>query len=226
MRILVIEDSVLLQRALVTALRRAEFAVDAASDGQEGLERALAFDYDAIVLDLWLPRLDGTEVLKRVREKRDDVPILVLTARDGVEDRVAGLNAGADDYLVKPFAFPELIARLRALCGRRYGSRRRTLTIGDLCVDLAGRTASRGTESIELTSREFALLELLALRRGGVVPRRDIETRLYDDRVDPTSNAVDAAICRLRRKIDRPGLSPLVHTRRGEGYSLGARSAS
>jgi len=221
MRILVIEDSVLIQRALVTGLRRAGFAVDASGDGADGLQRALGVEYDAIVLDLWLPKLDGTEVLRRVREQRDDVPILLLTARDSVEDRVAGLEAGADDYLVKPFAFAELVARVRTLCGRRYGARRRTVTVGDLCVDISGRTATRSNESIELTSREFALLELLALRRGSVVPRRDIESRLYDDRIDPTSNAVDAAICRLRRKIDRPGLAPLVHTRRGEGYSLG-----
>jgi len=221
MRVLVVEDSDRLQRALVAGLRQRGYAVDAASDGQAGLERATTGSYDAIVLDLWLPKRDGIDVLQRLRESRQDVPVLVLTARDAVADRVAGLDAGADDYLVKPFAFDELAARVRALCRRRYGRRSRIVTIGDLQVDLSARTARREVGVVDLTAREFALLELLALNEGAVVSRREIESRLYDERDEPTSNVIDAAVCRLRRKIDRVGLAPLVHTRRGEGYWLG-----
>ena len=221
MRVLVVEDSDRLQRALVAGLRQRGFAVDAAGDGQVGLERALAGTYDAIVLDLWLPKRDGIDVLHRLRESRQDVPVLILTARDGVAERVTGLDAGADDYLVKPFAFDELAARVRALCRRKYGRRSRTVAVGDLTVDLSARTARREGALVDLTAREFALLELLALHEGAVVSRRDIEARLYDERDEPTSNVIDAAVCRLRRKIDRNGLKPLVHTRRGEGYWLG-----
>jgi len=221
MRVLVVEDSDRLLRALVGGLKQRGFAVDAASDGQVGLDRALVGSYDAIVLDLWLPKRDGIDVLQRLRESRQDVPVLVLTARDAVADRVAGLDAGADDYLVKPFAFDELAARVRALCRRRYGRRSKIVAVGDLSVDLSARTARREGELVDLTAREFALLELLALNQGAVVSRRDIEARLYDERDEPTSNVIDAAVCRLRRKIDRSGLAPLVHTRRGEGYWLG-----
>jgi DNA-binding response OmpR family regulator len=221
MKVLVVEDSDRLQRALVTGLRQKGFAVEAAGDGDAGLERALSGQFDVLLLDLWLPRRDGLDVLRRLRQERDDLPVLILTARDEVSDRVAGLDAGADDYLVKPFAFEELVARVRSLCRRRYGRRSRVVTVADLKLDLAARTASRAGASIELTPREFALLELLALRHGAVVGRRDIEAHLYDDRSEPASNVVDAAVCRLRRKIDREGLERLVHTRRGEGYRLG-----
>jgi len=225
MKVLVVEDSDRLQRALVTGLRQRGFAVDAAGDGEAGLERALAGQFDLIVLDLWLPKRDGLDVLRRLRRQRQDVPVLILTARDEVSDRVAGLDAGADDYLVKPFAFDELLARVRSLCRRRYGQRSREVVVGDLKLDLAARMASRAGDSVDLTPREFALLELLALRHGAVVTRREIEARLYDDRTEPASNVVDAAICRLRRKIDRDGREPLVHTRRGEGYRLGHEGA-
>jgi DNA-binding response OmpR family regulator len=221
MKVLVVEDSDRLQRALVTGLRQKGFAVDAVGDGEAGLERALSGQFDLVVLDLWLPKRDGLDVLRRLRQQRDDVAVLILTARDEVRDRVAGLDAGADDYLVKPFAFDELVARVRSLCRRRYGTRSRLLTVGDLTLDLSARMAARAGDAVDLTPREFALLELLALKKGAVVTRREIEAHLYDDRSEPASNVVDAAICRLRRKVDRGGLEPLVHTRRGEGYRLG-----
>jgi two-component system copper resistance phosphate regulon response regulator CusR len=221
MRVLVVEDSDRLQRALVAGLRQHGFAVDAAADGRTGLERATRGSYDALVLDLWLPQLDGLDVLRRIRERRDDLPVLVLTARDAVADRVRGLDAGADDYLVKPFAFAELVARVRTLCRRRYGRRARMLEIADLAVDLSARLARRAGDLLDLTRGEFALLELLALHAGAVVSRREIEGSLYEEQRGPSSNVVDAAVCRLRRKVDRPGLEPLVHTHRGEGYRLG-----
>ena len=220
MRILVVEDSPRLQRSLETALRRTGYAVDVASDGEEGLWQATSNDYDVIVLDLMLPKRDGLSVLAELRKKGSHVHVLLLTARDTVDDRVTGLRTGADDYLVKPFALEELLARVEALCRRAYGSKDSRIAVGDLEVDTQGRTVSRAGAPIELTAREYLLLEYLARRRGQVVSRSEIESHIYDGQVDPMSNVVDSAVCSIRRKLGKEGDEALIHTRRGLGYVL------
>jgi DNA-binding response OmpR family regulator len=223
MRLLVVEDSVRLQRTLGTALRQSGYAVDVAGDGEEGLWLAESHDYDAIVLDVMLPKRDGLDVLRNLRAKGSGTHVLLLTARDTVADRVTGLGAGADDYLVKPFALEELLARVAALCRRAYGTKQPRLTVADLEIDPAGRTVRRSGRTIDLTAREFLLLEYLARRGGEVVSRRDIEEHIYDGQVDPMSNVVDSAICLLRKKIAVGHAPvPLIHTRRGLGYVLAA----
>ena len=227
MRVLLVEDSERLQRSLGTGLRKSGFAVDVAGDGANGLWFARSNDYDVIVLDLMLPGMDGLSVLRELRAAGRDTHVLVLTARDSVEDRVAGLSAGADDYLVKPFAFEELVARVRALARRRHGSKNPVLTFGDLRIDTAGRTAAVGARQVELSPREYALLEYLTLRHGSVVSRTEIEQHIYDDKAEPMSNVVDATIYALRKKIDPPGAAvSLIRTRRGMGYELRAESAN
>lgn len=225
MRLLIVEDSSRLQRTLAMAFRRSGYAVDVAGDGEEGLWLAELNDYDAIVLDLMLPKRDGIDVLRTLRTRGRTTHILLLTARDTVADRVAGLADGADDYLVKPFALEELLARVQALCRRAYGSKQPHLVVGDLEVDFAQRQARRGGLELDLTAREYQLLEYLARREGEVVTRAEIEAHIYDGQVDPMSNVVDSAICGLRKKIAfSPAAAPLIHTRRGLGYVLSARS--
>ena len=220
MKLLLVEDALPLQRAVAKGLRKAGYAVDVSADGAEGLWFAENNDYDVLILDLMLPGLDGLAVLQRLRAAGRSTHILVLTAKDTVEDRVRGLQAGADDYLVKPFAFEELLARVQALCRRAYGQKRAVLAVGDLEIDPGRKTVQRGGQPVPLKPREFALLEYLALRRGEVVSRREIEAHLYPDSVDPMSNVVDSAICGLRKKLARPGASALIHTRHGLGYLL------
>ena len=220
MRLLLVEDSKRLQNAVARGLRKAGYAVDVTGDGAEGLGFAESNDYDVVILDLLLPGLDGLSVLRRMRARERTAHVLLLTAKDTVEDRVRGLQAGADDYLVKPFAFEELLARVQALCRRGYRRKNPRIAIGDLEIDTAARVVTRGGKAIELTPREFMLLEYLALRRGEVVPRRDIESHIYADSSDLMSNAVDSAICTLRKKITPPGRAPVIRTRRGMGYVL------
>jgi DNA-binding response OmpR family regulator len=220
MRVLLVEDSRRLRQAVGTGLRRAGYAVDVAGDGDEGLWYAESNDYDVIVLDLMLPGTDGLTVLERLREGGKSTHVLILTAKDTVEDRVHGLQAGADDYLVKPFAFEELLARVQALARRAHGVKTSQIVLGDLVVDLAARTVRRADRLIDLRPREYALLELLALRRGEVVSRSEIEHHIYDDRAEPMSNVVDAAVYALRKKIDVPGRLSLIQTRRGMGYLI------
>ena len=220
MRLLLIEDSERLRQSVGTGLRRAGYAVDVAPDGEEGLWYALANNYDVIVLDLMLPRLDGLSVLRRLREEGRDAHVLILTARDTVEDRVIGLRSGSDDYLVKPFAFDELLARVEALARRAHGVKRPTLRVGPIEIDLGRRSVRKGEEELELPPREFALLEYLAMRRGTVISRSEIEQHIYDDQAEPMSNVVDAAVYSLRRRIDPPGGPSLIQTRRGVGYVL------
>jgi DNA-binding response OmpR family regulator len=222
MRLLVIEDSVRLQQNLGTALRRSGYAVDLAGDGEEGLWLATSNAYDLIVLDIMLPKLDGLTLLSRLRAKGNEVHVLLLTARDSVSDRVAGLQNGGDDYLVKPFALEEFLARVQALCRRAYGKKQNTLAVGDLEVDTLARGVKRAGRVVELTAREYLLLEYLARRKGEVVSRTDIESHIYDGQVDPMSNVVDSAICGLRKKIGTTGEAALIHTRRGMGYVLEA----
>jgi len=225
MRILVVEDSPRLQRTLGTALRRSGYAVDVAGDGEEGLWLAESNDYDAIVLDVMLPKRNGFEVLRTLRVRGRATHVLMLTARDTVPDRVAGLAAGADDYLVKPFALDELLARVQALCRRAYGTKQPRLVVGDLEIEPAARTIRRAGQGIELNAREYQLLEYLARRAGEVVSRTEIEAHIYDGQVDPMSNVVDSAICLLRKKLAvAPDAPPLIHTRRGHGYVLAVAS--
>jgi DNA-binding response OmpR family regulator len=218
MRILVVEDSDILRENLSLGLRKSGYAVDAAAEGKDALWHAESSAYDVIVLDIMLPGLDGVSLLQRLRAQGVDTPVLFLTARDTVADRVHGLRAGADDYLVKPFAFDELLARIEALARRRYGAAERVRRCGELVIDLAAKTVTRAGRPLTLRAREFALLELLALRAGEVVGRAEIERCIYDAHVEPMSNVVESAIYALRRAIDAPGRPSYIQTRRGLGY--------
>lgn len=198
----------------------AGYAVDSAYDGEEGLWLATGNEYDVVILDLMLPKLDGISVLQQLRASGRDTHVLILTAKDTVPDRVRGLEQGADDYLVKPFAFEELLARVQALVRRSYGAKSNEIAVGDITIDMARRIALRGERDLELRPREYALLELLALRRGELVSRTEIEQHIYDELAEPVSNVVDSAVCLLRKKIDRPGVPSLIQTKRGMGYQL------
>ncbi len=216
MRLLVVEDEPDLLSGLARALRRDGYAVDTAVDGEEGLYKAEETDYDAILLDLQIPKLDGWTLLSRLRETRD-TPVLVLTARDALEDRVRGLDGGADDYLAKPFDMPELLARLRAVIRRGSRQARAVIEIGDLEVDTASRSVRQAGKPVPLTAREYVLLEYLALHRGAVVSRTELYEHLFDENDATLSNLLDVHVSNLRRKLgpDR------IHTRRGLGYSVG-----
>ena len=218
MRVLFVEDSQILLRTVRRALRHAGFAVDTAADGEEGLAAAELNAYDVVVLDIMLPKLDGLALLRRLRAAGNTTHVLLLTARDTVADRVEGLRQGADDYLVKPFALAELLERVKVLCRRAYGNKSGTLRIGGLELDFSARRLLRDGADVELTAREWRLLEYLALRRGEVVPRSEIEGHIYDELVEPMSNVVDTAVYNLRRKIG----ANFIRTRRGLGYVLEA----
>jgi two-component system, OmpR family, copper resistance phosphate regulon response regulator CusR len=220
MRVLLIEDYAPLRKSLVTGLRESGFAVDESGDGEEGLWYATTNPYDVIILDLMLPKVDGLTVLKKLREKGSEAHVLILTARDAVEDRIQGLNFGADDYLAKPFAFDELLARVRALMRRSNKNKSPTIKVADLEIDTATRTVQRGGGRVDLTSREYALLECLALHSGEPVTRTQLWEHCYDFRSEAGSNVIDVYIGYLRRKLERPGTPRLIHTRRGQGYVL------
>lgn len=222
MKLLIVEDAARLRDTLATALSRMGHAVDLAEDGHEGDLMGRTTKYDAVVLDRMMPGKDGLEVLRGWRRDGIDTPVLLLTALDGVEEKVRGLGDGADDYLTKPFALAELVARLEALARRRYAQPDPKLKIGPLEIDTAAKSVARDGESIVLTTREFSLLEVLARRPGHVLSREQIEAHLYSELDGPLSNAVDSAICSLRRKVCPPGTPPLIHTRRGLGYVLEA----
>jgi two-component system copper resistance phosphate regulon response regulator CusR len=223
MRALVIEDDRKLGRLLHRGLTESGFSVDLAEDGESGLYQAETEAYDAIVLDLMLPKLAGEEVLTRLRASGKHTPVLILTARDGLEDKIAGLDRGADDWLTKPFALAELVARLRALIRRDHRAASSTLLIADLEIDLAARRVRRGGRDIELSGKQFALLELLVLQRGKIVTRTEIYEKIYDAGSDTLSNVVDVHVCRLRELVDRDFCPRLIHTVRGQGYRLEAR---
>ena len=216
MRLLLVEDERDLRRALARALTDEQFAVDESPDGEDGLFRALEIDYDAIVLDLMLPRVGGIEVLDQIRRAGKKTPVLVLTARDAIDDRVRGLNHGADDYLTKPFAVEELVARLRALIRRASHHPSPAVAIGDLEVDLVARRVRRRGDEVELTGREYSILELLVRQRGTVVPRAVLFDHLYNEDHESMSNAIDVHIASLRRKLG----ASLIETRRGLGYLI------
>ena len=216
MRVLFVEDSKIMRSTVRRALRHAGYAVDTAADGEEGLALVELYNYDALVLDVMLPKLDGLELLRRLRAAGKTTHVILLTARDTVDDRVEGLRQGADDYLVKPFALAELIARVGALCRRAYGAKTGVLRIGELELDLAARRLMRNGVEVDLTAREWRLLEYLVVRRGQVVPRSEIEAHIYDELVEPMSNVVDTAVYGIRRKIG----NEFIRTRRGLGYIL------
>ncbi|MFF4342739.1 response regulator transcription factor [Kitasatospora sp. NPDC001540] len=220
MRVLVVEDERRLAAALQRGLRAEGFAVDLAHDGEEGLWAATEHDYDAIVLDIMLPRLNGYRVCARLRAAGDDTPILMLTAKDGELDEAEALDTGADDFLSKPFSYVVLVARLRALV-RRTGRRLpQTLEFGDLAIDPARRTCTRSGTEVRLTTREFAVLECLARASGGVVSKREILESVWDSAFDGDPNLVEVHISALRRKIDAPFGRSAVGTVRGAGYRL------
>lgn len=221
MRILVIEDYQPLRAAVVAAIGATGSAVDASGNGDEGAWYAKVNAYDLIVLDLCLPGIDGMEVLRRMRTEGSQAHVLITSAKDTLADRVAGLDAGADDYLAKPYAVEELLARIRALVRRKYQRKQPVLEIADLRIDTVTHEIRRGGDLIDLTPREYALLELLAHRSGELVTRQDIRERIYDFRTDLGSNVIDVYIGYLRRKLEDGGRSRLLHTKRGHGYRLG-----
>ncbi|HYU35758.1 MAG TPA: response regulator transcription factor [Thermoanaerobaculia bacterium] len=220
MRLLLIEDSSRLRATLERGLRKAGYAVDAAKDGREGLWLATENAYDVIVLDLMLPEIDGLTVLRRLRDAGRTAHVLILSAKDMVEDRVQGLRLGADDYLVKPFSFDELCARLEALVRRSYQAKNPVIRIGDLEVNTAARRAWSAGRGIKLTPREYGVLEMLVLRAGEVVSRRDLWEHLYELDSEAASNVVDVLVCSLRKKLRPESSQNLIKTRRGEGYVI------
>jgi len=224
MRCLLVEDYTPLRQSIEECLGEEGFVVDSSATGDEGLWFAQNHPYDVIVLDLMLPAVDGLTILQKLRNRQDKTPVLVISARDTVEHRVEGLNRGADDYLVKPFALAELVARLRALLRRRYNHESPLLRIGDLTVDCALRKVTRGGEEIALTRREYCLLEYLAFRAGQPVSRTDIWEHVYEDQSGGSSNTVDVYIGYLRKKLNAGGRAELLHTRRGYGYTLSAEA--
>src|SRR5688572_11094050 len=222
MRILLVEDEPDAAAVLAKGLREHAYAVDIAADGREALEHAAINDYDLIVLDLLLPAVNGLEVCRRLRAEGAATPILMLTARGEPDQRVQGLDAGADDYLPKPYHFPELLARVRALLRRGPVLASTLLQIEDLTIDTRGQLVRRAGRQITLTTKEYALLEYLARREGEVVGRADIAEHVWDDSFDPLSNLIEVYIQRLRRKVDDGASMKLIQTRRGAGYSLSA----
>jgi len=221
MRVLLVEDEPSAARFIAKGLREAAYAVDVAVDGAAAGEQIHQYDYDAVVLDVMLPGRDGLSVCRELRASGSSVPVLMLTARDAVEARVQGLDAGADDYLTKPFDFRELLARLRALIRRdRHPLTPERLQVAGLVIDLRARRVFRGAEEIPLTTREYALLEYLARRAGDVVGRADIAEHVWDEHYDAFSNVVDVYVQRLRRKLDEPDAPSVIRTRRGQGYQL------
>jgi len=216
MRVLVIEDEPDLLSALAQSLREAGYAVDTASDGEDGLFKAQGGQYDALVLDLMIPKIDGWTVLKELRSGGHSVPVLVLTARDALPDRVRGLDLGADDYLTKPFELQELFARLRSVIRRSAGKPSSIVEVGDVRVDTVRKTVSKAGKPVALTAREYALVEFLAMHRGELVTRSMIYDHLFDEDDDSLSNLVDVHVSNVRKKLGKD----FIMTRRGQGYLL------
>ncbi len=221
MHILLVEDSVRLRETVAMVLREAGYAVDESGDGEDGLWKAQSNPYDVIIFDIMLPGLDGLSALRQLRSEKNSTQILLLSAKDTIEDRVKGLREGADDYLVKPFALEELLARVEALCRRTYEKKTPVLNVRSLSIDTRSKTVTRDGKTAELTPKEYAILEFLTLRRGEVITRTEIESHVYDDLTSPMSNVVDRAVCVLRRKLKDAGEpAEIVLTKRGQGYLI------
>ena len=223
MRVLLVEDDSRMADVIAKGLREQSYAVDVARDGEAGLYQASINDYDVIVLDVLLPKRDGYEVCRELRTRGNATPVLMLTARAAIDDRITGFDAGADDYLTKPFSFRELLARLHALLRRDSQLRPDVLEIGDLTLDSISHRVSRANDEVQLTAKEYALLEYLARRAGQLVSRAEIAAHVWDDTFDPFSNTIEVYMNRLRKKIDGKNSIKLLHTRRGEGYMLDVR---
>ncbi len=220
MRILLVEDDPGIARFVAKGLREQAFAVDVTGNGDDALYKSAINDYDAIILDVMIPGRDGFSVCRELRATGSVVPVIMLTARDTVQDRITGLDIGADDYLTKPFAVTELLARLRALMRRGHVVRPATIQIGDLLLDTRAQRATRAERELGLTGKEYALLEYLAREQGRVVSRAEIAEHVWDENFDPLTNLNDVHINRLRRKVDSGFSTRLIHTRRGAGYML------
>lgn len=218
MKILIVEDSPRLRRALTEGLHRSGFVFDIAEDGVEGSNFANAYEYDVIVLDLMLPRMDGLTLLKRLREEKNHAQVLILSARDRIDDRVRGLELGADDYLVKPFAFEELVARIKSLVRRRHEIKQSAVNIGELALDTSGHQASCGDTELPLTPGEYNLLEYLVLRRGRVISKSRLQDVLSGAASEVTSNVVEVWVSNIRKKAGAVGAGDIIRTRRGFGY--------
>ncbi len=224
MRLLLVEDDARIARFVAKGLREQAYAVDVAATGDDALYQAAVNTYDLVILDVMIPAPDGFAVCRELRKSGQRMPILMLTARDAVEDRIAGLDHGADDYLTKPFEFRELLARLRALLRRSGELRPAKIAIADLVLDTGAQSAARSGRQVTLTAKEYALLEYLARNAGRVVGRAEIAEHVWDETFDPFSNLIEVYINRVRRKIDADSSRPLLHTRRGVGYVLGLPS--
>jgi two-component system, OmpR family, response regulator len=221
MRLLLVEDDIKIASFISKGLKQAGFAVDHIPDGEEGLRLALSEPYDIAIIDIMLPLLDGLTLIERLRHKKTNIPVLILSAKSSIDDRVKGLQSGSDDYLIKPFAFSELLARVHALIRRSSGAKEPTrLTVSDLSLDLLTREAIREGMKIDIQPREFALLEYLMRNAGRIVSKTMIMEHVWDYNFDPQTNIVETSVCRLRDKIDRPFNKKMIYTIRGVGYAL------
>jgi two-component system copper resistance phosphate regulon response regulator CusR len=220
MRVLVVDDSERLRKALKEGLTRSGFTVDLAGDGAEGLNYLKTNAYDVVVLDLLMPRVDGLSLLKQIRAEGNDVSVLILSAKDFIEDRVRGLDAGADDYLVKPFSFEELVARIRSMGRRRYDMASPQLEVGPVALDASSRQVRAGDVDIELTRAEYKLLEALMMSRGRVLSKSQLIDRIHDSNANVSDNVVEVLISGLRKKLREAGIEDFVKTKRGFGYTI------
>ena len=220
MKLLVVEDEPALNKIIAKRLKVENYAIDSALDGEEALEYLAVTEYDGAIVDIMMPRLDGLTLVKKLRAKNNLLPVLFLTAKDTLQDKVAGLDCGGDDYLVKPFEFEELLARLRALLRRGHAAGSNELKLADLALDTKGHRASRGGRELNLTAREFEILEYLLQNAGSVLSRQQIQDHVWDFSYDGASNMIDVYINSLRKKLDKEAPQPLIHTIRGVGYVL------
>ncbi|EWH08807.1 response regulator [Catenovulum agarivorans DS-2] len=221
MKLLVVEDNEHIRKSIVRAFKANKYVVDDTGDGEDGLWHALEYNYDVIVLDIMLPKLDGKQILQKIRQAGKDTPVLFLTALDQLDDKIEGFKIGADDYLVKSFAIEELLARVEALSRRRYQAISSVIKVADLELDRSARTVSRNGQLLSMTPQSFSLLELFMLRKGQVISRSEIEQCIYDEHVNPMSNVVESAIYALRKALQVDKSQPqLIQTKRGMGYYL------